>query len=86
MIASSPRMTRGCVRVARFAPHWCTSASVVSECPQEAWDILLADYLRLEAPRFAACYRRPEKVAEQQDTVEPDEAVSGGASGSGPCV
>ena len=61
-----------CDWLAGLAPHYGASGGVVSaECPSEAWDILCADYLRLEAPRFAACYRRLEKVAEQRGWTLP---------------
>ena len=61
-----------CDWLAGLAPHYGWSGGVVvTECPQEAWDILVADYLRLEAPRFAACYRRLEKVAEQRGWTLP---------------
>jgi putative transposase len=32
-------------------------------CPDEAWDMIRADYLRPEQPPFVACYRRLERVA-----------------------
>jgi transposase InsO family protein len=35
------------------------------ECSPDAWEFLKADYLRLEAPNFLACYRRVQRAAEQ---------------------
>jgi len=37
-----------------------------SDCSPEFWDYLKADYLRLERPSFASCYRRAVRVAAQQ--------------------
>ncbi len=42
-----------------------------SECPAEAWDMLRADYLRLERPSFAACHRRLQMVAKAKGWVLP---------------
>jgi len=50
--------------LAALAPN--TSAGAVAqtaECHPDAWDVLSADYLRPEAPRFSACYRRMVEVA-----------------------
>ncbi len=37
-----------------------------AECSPEFWDVLKADYLRLEQPSFTACYRRAVRVAREQ--------------------
>lgn len=34
-----------------------------AECHPDAWEVLKSDYLRLEGPKFSACYRRIEKKA-----------------------
>jgi len=41
-----------------LAPHYAGGGSHAAECPADAWEELKADYLRLEAPGFADCYRR----------------------------
>ncbi len=60
-----------CDWLAGLAPHYGARAGDVAECPKEAWDILVADYLRLEAPGFAACYRRLQAVAQQRGWTLP---------------
>src|SRR5690606_27318226 len=35
-------------------------------CHPDAWDVLAADYLRPEAPKFSACYRRMMALAEKK--------------------
>ncbi len=37
-----------------------------ADCSPEFWDYLKADYLRLERPSFASCYRRAIRVAAQE--------------------
>ena len=41
------------------------------ECPAEAWDMLKADYLRLEKPNFTDCHRRLVAVAKAQGWALP---------------
>lgn len=48
-----------------LAPHYAKRAEQV-ECPTEAWDVLKADYLRLEQPTFNACMRRLESLAKEK--------------------
>ncbi|MBB6457433.1 transposase domain-containing protein [Acetobacter lovaniensis] len=54
-----------CDWLAALAPHYAKRAEQV-ECPTEAWDILKADYLRLEEPTFTACMRRLEGLAKNR--------------------
>ncbi|WP_179194571.1 transposase domain-containing protein [Acetobacter persici] len=54
-----------CDWLAGLAPHYAKRAEQV-ECPTEAWDILKADYLRLEEPTFTACMRRLEGLAKER--------------------
>ncbi|MCH4025025.1 MAG: Mu transposase C-terminal domain-containing protein [Acetobacter fabarum] len=54
-----------CDWLAALAPHYAKRAEQV-ECPTEAWDILKADYLRLEEPTFTACMRRLEGLAKKR--------------------
>ncbi|MBR0559527.1 transposase domain-containing protein [Neokomagataea anthophila] len=60
-----------CDWLAGLAPHYGARAGDVAECPSEAWNILAADYLRLERPGFEACYRRLQQVAEQRGWTLP---------------
>ncbi|NHO33298.1 transposase domain-containing protein [Acetobacter fallax] len=59
-----------CDWLAGLAPHYCGKAAV-TEFPEEAWQMLKADYLRLEKPKFAACFRRLQKVASERGWVLP---------------
>ena len=52
-------------RLAMLAPRHAGSVARV-ECPDEAWEILKADYLRLEQPPFADCVRRLEAIAAER--------------------
>lgn len=40
-------------------------------CDPEAWECFKADYLRLERPTLASCYRRLERIAADQDWTIP---------------
>nr|WP_294917355.1 transposase domain-containing protein [uncultured Neokomagataea sp.] len=60
-----------CDWLAGLAPHYGARAGDVAECPSEAWNILVSDYLRLEKPGFEACYRRLQHVAEQRGWTLP---------------
>jgi putative transposase len=40
-------------------------------CDEEAWDVLRADWLRLERPTFSACYRRLQAVAAERGWTVP---------------
>ena len=42
-----------------------------AECSDEAWDMLRADWLRLERPTFSACYRRLQAVAAERGWTLP---------------
>lgn len=64
-----------CDWLAGLAPHYAGVPGERVECPVEAWDILVADYLRLEQPSFTACYRRLEKVAGQRGWALPSSRV-----------
>lgn len=44
-----------------------------AECDPRAWDMFLADYLRLEKPAFSACYRRVVAAAELHRWAVPSE-------------
>lgn len=44
-----------------------------AECDPRAWDLFLADFLRLEKPAFSACYRRLVAVAELNRWAVPSE-------------
>ncbi len=39
------------------------SAGRISRCTPKAWEAIKADYLRLEKPTFASCYRRLKRLA-----------------------
>lgn len=45
--------------------------AVHAECPSEAYQVLVADFLRLEQPSFASCYRRLEMLAKPKKWVLP---------------
>lgn len=49
--------------------------TTTAEIESMAWDIFKADYLRLEAPSAASCYRRLERIAAQRPDWEPLPAV-----------
>ncbi|TCT39599.1 transposase domain-containing protein [Martelella mediterranea] len=51
--------------LAALAPSF-ASQKTHAECHEKAWQVLLSDYLRPEAPAFSACYRRMTKVAERE--------------------
>ncbi|HRJ61507.1 MAG TPA: transposase domain-containing protein [Azospirillaceae bacterium] len=55
-----------------LAPRHAGSVERV-ECSPEAWDMLRADYLRLEAPPFADCYERMTRAAAAQGWSYPSE-------------
>ena len=52
--------------LAALAPSF-SSATRAAVCHEDAWQMLLSDYLRPERPAFSACYRRMTKVANEQD-------------------
>lgn len=56
--------------LAALAPNYAKPSERV-HCPGEAWDILVSDFLRLEAPTFASCYARLKKVAEARGWTLP---------------
>ena len=41
-----------------------TGRTKTANCDPNAWEYIKSDYLRLERPSFAACYRRLLQVAE----------------------
>ena len=47
--------------------------TATAECPDEAWEIIKADYLRPEQPNFAACYRRLGMIAAERGWTLPSE-------------
>ena len=49
--------------LAFLAPRHAGRAGAEAECPDEAWEVLKADYLRLERPTFDACWRRLTAIA-----------------------
>lgn len=48
-----------------------TGRTATAEIETAAWDIFKADYLRLEAPSAASCYRRLERIAAQNPDWAP---------------
>lgn len=57
--------------LAALAPNYVVSADPkFADCHPKAWEILKSDFLRLEKPKFSACYRRMKKVADR-DGLEP---------------
>ncbi|MFT8896736.1 MAG: transposase domain-containing protein [Acetobacter sp.] len=55
-----------------LAPHY-AGREKSAECPAEAWEMLKADYLRLEQPRFSDCYRRLQRVCGERGWTLPSE-------------
>ena len=51
--------------LAALAPSF-ASATRAAECHEDAWQMLISDYLRPERPAFSACYRRMAKVAKRE--------------------
>lgn len=54
--------------IAALAPSTPTLNGLVpttAACHPDAWDFLKSDYLRAEAPRFSACYRRAKDAAKR---------------------
>ncbi|MDL2401285.1 transposase domain-containing protein [Rhizobium mayense] len=53
--------------LAALAPSFSAAAdgmvAEVSECHEDAWNVLASDFLRAEEPAFSACYRRMKKLA-----------------------
>nr|WP_294547613.1 transposase domain-containing protein [uncultured Rhodopila sp.] len=59
---------------ADWLPHLADGWGATAErtdCPAEAWDMLRADYLRLERPSFAACHRRLQMAAKAKGWTLP---------------
>ncbi len=71
-----------CDWLAALAPNYAKPGERV-HCPGEAWDILVSDYLCLEAPTFASCYARLKKVAEARGWTLPSRQTL--MHGSTPC-
>jgi transposase InsO family protein len=44
-----------------------------AECDPRAWGLLKADFLRLENPKFTACYRRLQKISKKENLTIPCE-------------
>lgn len=59
-------------RLPALMPKWAGRTAEV-ECPEEAWDIIKGDYLRLSKPSFAGCYERLTRVAETRGWSLPSE-------------
>lgn len=55
-----------------LAPHY-AGREKSAVCPDEAWELLKADYLRLEQPRFSDCYRRVSDVFTKRGVSLPSE-------------
>ena len=55
-------------RLPHLAPRHGTAArgETSAECDPEFWEVLKADYLRLEQPSFSACYRRAVRIAKSE--------------------
>lgn len=53
-------------RLPNLCPRPRGGASNSSEYDDEFWDWLKSDYLRLEGPKFSACYRRAVRVANKE--------------------
>ncbi|PYE86883.1 transposase domain-containing protein [Phyllobacterium leguminum] len=51
--------------LAALAPDYKATAQF-TECHPKAWEALKSDYLRAEAPKFSACYRRLEAAAKRE--------------------
>lgn len=68
-------LVKGVERIDRLpvlAPKW-TGRSETAECPDDAWEILKADYLRKSKPSFAGCYERLQRIAEARGWKLPAE-------------
>ncbi|WP_179869605.1 transposase domain-containing protein [Rhizobium chutanense] len=52
--------------LAALAPSY-KSERARSECHPDAWEFIKSDYLRAEAPKFSACYRRLLVAAKKKD-------------------
>lgn len=55
-----------------LAPRY-AGRTVTAECPAEAWDLVKADYLRLSAPAFSACYWRVKRIADDRGWILPSQ-------------
>ena len=61
------KMVEGLPRIEwlpNLAPSHKGKAGKIAACTPEAWEAIKTDYLRLEKPAFAACYRRLTTLAE----------------------
>ena len=59
-------------RLPILAPKW-TGGGKAAECPEEAWDLIKADYLRKSKPSFSGCYERLCRVAAERGWTLPSE-------------
>jgi putative transposase len=69
------RLTHGLARedwLPALAPQQ-AGGNAVAECTPDAWEMIKADFLRLEQPTFTACYRRLQRVAAAQGWTIPAE-------------
>lgn len=57
-------------RLPALAPHF-AGRTVTVDCPQQAWEMLKADYLRLDQPSFQACLRRLRRAAAERGWALP---------------
>ncbi|MQP64737.1 hypothetical protein GE253_05190 [Niveispirillum sp. SYP-B3756] len=53
--------------MAILAPRYSVQGRTPKDIPAEAWDIFLADYLRLEEPTATACYERLCRIAKTKE-------------------
>lgn len=61
-------------RLALLLPHY-AGRTVLAECEDEAWELFRADYLRLEQPTIADCYRRLGRIAAERGWRLPTQAT-----------
>jgi len=55
-----------------LAPKW-KGRSKTADCHPDAWDILVADYLRQSRPPFSSCYARLKAIADERGWHIPSE-------------
>lgn len=53
--------------MAILAPRYSVQGKPPTDIPAEAWEIFLADYLRLEQPAATACYERLQRIARTKE-------------------
>jgi len=66
------RGVAACDRVAYLAPSYAGRAAT-SAIPEEAWELYKANYLRLEKPTHARCYRDLEAIAAKREWTLPSQ-------------